>query len=221
MKRIVLSAAIGIVSLTMAADDFIYLTKDNVNLREAASTSAPVVEKGKKGTVFVVEEKQAGWYKGKNAQYGDTPVWISTSVAEEGYVGDVKMPAWNIVRIPDANIPYEKTETNAGGEVHTTWSVTSPNPDFWKDEKPGSEVAALSSISLINKNGSVRTYETNYKGLAYPYYLILTEESTDGGDSYTKLESPIYVYPSIGSESGVYIDGVLFNDADVLNDDEW
>ena len=220
MKGILLSLAIGAVSLTMAADDFIYLTKDNVNLRESPSTSAAVVEKGKKGTVFVVEEKQAGWYKGKNAQYGDTPVWISTSVAEKGYVGDVTMPAWNVVGIKDANIPYVNTETKSGGEVHTNWSFTSPNPNFFHDEKPGSEVEAISSISLINKNGSARTYETNYKGLAYSYYLILTEESNDGGDSYTKLETPIYVYPSIGAESGIYIDGVLFND-DVLNDDEW
>lgn len=136
MKGIMLSLAIAAVSLTMAADDFIYLTKDNVNLRESPSTSAAVVEKGKKGTVFVVEEKQAGWYKGKNAQYGDTPVWISTSVAEKGYVGDITMPAWNMVGIQDANIPYVNTETKSGGEVHTNWSFTSPNPNFFMMKNP-------------------------------------------------------------------------------------
>ena len=221
MKKIVLSLSIGVVSMAMAADDYIYLTKDNVNLREAPSTSAAVVEKGKKGTVFVVEEKKAGWYKGKNVQYGDTPVWISTSVSEESCVGDLKMPAWNIVHLPIAITPYEKMQTNAGGEVRSSWSFTSRQPNFWHDEKPGSEVEATSSISSVSKNGSARTYETNYKGLAYSYYLILTEESKDGGDSYTKLETPIYVYPSIGSESGIYIDGVLFNDPDVLYDGDW
>lgn len=221
MKVTMLSLAIGIVSLTMVADDYIYLTKDNVNLREAPSTSALVVEKGKKGTVFVVEETKTGWYKGKNVQYGDAPVWISSSVSEKGFVGDIKMPAWNIVHIPETNIPYENTEVNAGVEIHNTWTFTSPDPNFWRDEKPGSDVEAFSSIFVVHKNGNARTYETNYKGSAYPYYLMLTEESKDGGDSYTKLESPIYIYPSIGSESGVYVDGVFFQDADVLNEDEW
>lgn len=221
MKKIILSLIVGIASLSIAADDYIYLTKNDVNLREAPSTSAPVVEKGKLGTIFVVEEKKDGWYKGRNAQYGDNPVWISTSVSDKANVGDVKMPAWSIVHIPIANTPYENTQKSAGGEVQSTWTFTSPDSKFWENEKPGSDVEAFSGITVVYSNGNIRSYETKYKGLAYPYYLMLTEESKDYGESYTKLESPIYVYPSVGVESGVYIDGILIKEAGPLYEGDW
>lgn len=221
MNKLFICLAIGLTSLSMAADNYIYLSKNNVNLREAPSTSAAVVDKGKIGTIFVVEETKDGWYKGKNAQYGDNPVWISSSVSEKGYVGDVKMPAWNIVHLQIANTPYENTEKSAGGEVQSTWTFTSPDSDFWKNEKPGSDVEAFSSISVVYSNGMIRSYETKYKGFAYPYYLMLTEESKEDEESFTKLDSPIYVYPSLGAESGVYIDGTLFKDADVLYEGDW
>lgn len=220
MKRCMVCLAIVIASLSIVADDYIYLTKDNVNLREAPSTSAPIAGKGKLGTVFVVEEKKDGWYKGKNPQIGDSPVWVSSSVSDKGYVGDVTMPVWSFVNLPDAAIPYVNVKRSSGGEVHNVWTFSSSNPNFWKDEKPGSAFDALLIISVIHKNGSVRAYETYYKGEAYAYYLKLTEESKDGGESYTKLEMPIYVYPSIGGESGIYVDGVFFPDA-VGMDEEW
>ena len=220
MKRTIICFAIGMASLSMAADDYIYLTKNNVNLREAPSTSAPVVEKGNLGTIFVVEEAQTGWYKGRNAQYGDTSVWISTSVSRKANVGDIKMPAWSIVNIPIAINPYEHTEKSAGGEVQSSWTFTSPDSNFWKDEKPGSAVEALLNVTVVYSNGNVRSSDTNYKGQAYAYYLVLTEESKDNKESFTKLESPIYVYPSEGAESGIYIDGVLFKDA-VLFEGDW
>lgn len=221
MKRSMIWLVIGLASLSMSADDYIYLKKNNVNLREAPSTSAPIAGKGKLGTVFVVEEYKDGWYKGKNPQIGESPVWISSSVSDKGYVGDVNMPAWNIVHLPIANTPYENTERSAGGDVQSTWTFTSPDSNFWTDEKPGSDVEAFSSIFVVYSNGHARTYETKYKGLAYPYYLMLTEESKDEGERYTKLESPIYVYPSIGVESGIYVDGVFFKDADVLYEGDW
>lgn len=204
----------------MAADEYIYLSKNNVNLREAPSTSAPVVEKGKLGTIFVVEEMKDGWYKGRNAQYGDNPVWISTSVSEKCQEGILAVPAWNYVNMPDAANPYVSVERSAGGEVHSTWHLTSSNPNFWNDEKPGSKMEALLNISVINKNGSIRAYETLYKGEAYLYYLKLMEVSNDWGESYTQLETPIYIYPSWGGESGIYVDGVHFYD-DVMGDEEW
>ncbi len=206
--------------LAMAADTYVYLTKDGVNLREEPSTTAAIVEKGKKGTVFVVEETKTGWYKGKNAQYGDVPVWISTSVSQKGMVGDVQMPAWSIVSMPEAAFSYENVKKSSGGEVYENWTFTSSNPNFWMDEKPGSKFDAVQNISVINANGSVRAYETQYKGSAYAYYLKITEESKDGGSSFDKLESPIYVYPSIGSESGIYVDGNFFRDSSGM-DDEW
>ncbi|MDE6547922.1 MAG: hypothetical protein K2L22_02895 [Muribaculaceae bacterium] len=220
MKKIVLCLFAGIASLSIAADDYIYLSKNNVNLREAPSTTAPVVEKGKLGTIFVVEEKKDGWYKGINAQYGDNPVWISSSVSEKCHEGILAVPAWNYVNMPGAAIPYVGVERSSGGEVHNTWNFTSSNPNFWNDEKPGATFDAILNNSVIYKNGSIRAYETFYKGEAYAYYLKLTEESNDGGESYTKLESPIYVYPSWGGESGIYVDGVHFYD-DVMGDEEW
>lgn len=219
MKRIILCLALGVASLSIVADDYIYLTKENVNLREAPSTTAPIAGKGKLGTVFEVEEMKDGWYKGKNPQI-EGPVWVSSSVSDKGYVGDVAMPAFSFVNSPIAAIPYEYVERSAGGEVHNVWTFTSSNPDFWKEEKPGSAFDALLNISVIYKNGSIRAYETYYKGEAHAYYLKLTDESKDGGESYTKLETLIYVYPSMGGNSGVYIDGVLFSDA-VGMDEEW
>lgn len=219
MKKTIFCIAIGIASLSMAADDYVFLTKDNVNLREAPSTSASVIEKGKIGSVFVLEETKAGWNKGRNAQYGDTPVWISSSVSEKGDVGDVKMPAWSKVNMPGGTIPYQNVEKSAGGEVYNVWTFTSSNPNFWRDEKPGSDFDALLNISVIYKNGNVRAYETHYKGSAYAYYLVLTEESKDGGESFSKLETPIYVYPSMGGEYGVYVDGVFYSDASGMDED--
>lgn len=219
MKRILICAVIGVASMSMMAESYIYLSKNNVNLREAPSTSSPIAGKRKQGTVFVVEEKKDGWYKGINPQI-DSPVWVSASVSAKGHVGDIAMPVWSFVNLPDAVIPYVNVERSAGGEVHNVWNFTSSNPNFWRDEKPGSAFDALLNISVINKNGSVRAYETLYKGEAYAYYMKLTEESKDGGESYTKLETPIYVYPGMGGESGVYIDGVFFPD-EIGMDEEW
>ncbi len=217
MNKIIICLAIGLSSMSIAAEEYITLSKNNVNLREAPSTSAPVVDKGKIGTVFIVEETKDGWYKGKNAQYGDNPVWISASVSEKGYVGDVKMFALSLINLPEGVIPYVNSERSAGGEVQNTWTFTSSNPNFWKDEKPGSLFEAHLNTTVIHNNGSIRAYEKYYKGEAYAYYFKLTEESMDG-DSYSKLETPLYVYPSISGDSGVYVDGVFFYD-DVLGDD--
>lgn len=219
MKRFLISVSAVAMAFAMYADQYIYLTKNDVNLRESPSTTSPVVTKGKRGTIFVVEETKAGWYKGQNPQYGNTPVWISATVAKEQYV-DNQIPAWSMVTMPEATVPYEEVKRYAAGEDHTVWTFTSSNPDFWRDEKPGSAFDALRRITSIKNNGSIRSYEKFYKGLAYPYYLILTEESDDYGSGYEKLEAPIYIYPGIDAESGVYVDGAFYRDLDVL-DGEW
>ncbi len=63
----------GFLTLSMSAETYIYLTKDNVNLRESPSTTAPVLGKGRQGTVFEVRESQGGWYKCSSPEYGETP----------------------------------------------------------------------------------------------------------------------------------------------------
>lgn len=209
----------GFLALSMSAETYIYLTKDNVNLRESPSTTAPVLGKGRQGTVFEVRESQGGWYKCSSPEYGETPVWVSASVSEEP-AGETENIAMGIVNLPDAEIPYTTTIRKSGGEETETWTFSSSNPDFWIEAKPESAFNAVKSVSLISMNGSVRTFETYYKGSAYPFYLVLTEESTDGGDTYTRMESPVYVYPSLSGESGIVIDGQLLND-DVSGDEEW
>ena len=219
MKRTLICLTTGITALSMTAESYFFLTKDDVNLRKEPSTTAGIVEKGNKGSVFVLEESKAGWYKGRSAQYGDTPLWISSSVSEKG-IGDSQMPAWNIVNMPEAVIPYFNEKNESTGAVISEWNFTTPDISSWNEEKPGTSFEALQRISVVSKNGSIRTYEMYYKGVGYAYYLMLTEESKDGGETYTKLDTPIYVYPSLQPESGIFVDGIFFSDA-VGMDDEW
>lgn len=219
MKRTAICIGSGILALSLMADNYVYLTKNNVNLREAPSTTAPIVTKGKKGSVFLVEETKSGWYKGRSAQYGESPVWISTSVAGRPAT-DLENPAFAIVNLPTGVIPYVMIQRDSNGEVADTWIFTSPNPDFMQQSKPGASVEASNTVSLAKANGSLRTYITQYKGSAYPSYLLLTQESTDGGTTYNTLSEPIYVYPSMFSESGIYINGNHYID-DIAGDEEW
>ena len=219
MKRTLICLATCITALSMTAESYFFLTKEDVNLREAPSTTADIVEKGKKGSVFVLEESKTGWYKGRSAQYGDTPLWISSSVSEKS-IGDSQIPAWNIVNMPEAVIPYVNEKNESTGVVVSEWNFTTPDISSWNEEKPGTGFEALQRISVVSHNGSVRTYETYYKGAGYAYYLMLNEESKDGGETYTKLDKPIYVYPSLQAESGIFVDGVFFPDA-VGMDEEW
>lgn len=219
MKRILICAVIGMASMSMMAESYIYLSKNNVNLREAPSTTAGVADKGKEGTVFVVEEEQSGWYKGKNAQYGDTPVWISSTVAKK-YEAENQKPAWNIVGMPEAVIPYANVVSTAKDETRNEWKFYTTNISLWNEEKPGTDFEATYTYTWASTSGSARQREIKYKGKGYAYYLELTEQSVDDGENYTKLETPIYIYPSLGGESGIYINGDFFAD-DVFDEDEW
>lgn len=57
-----------------------------------------------------------------------------------------------------------------------------------------------------------------YKGDTRGWYIVFTEKVDDDGSNPEKLDTPIYVYPALSSKSGVFVDGVFFENNE---DEEW
>lgn len=222
MKKLLVTALMVVTTAGMFATDYVVISKNDVNLRQEPSTTAPVVGKGKMGTMMELVEKTNGWFCVINPMIGNEPVWVSASVAQMEVESGSDKPAISLVDMPDAMISYVKTINTKGGSEIDSWSFSSDNPNFWHDEKPGSAIQATNSHTIIRSNGSMQTVDTEYQGIYEPYYLKLTHEKSMFSDSYEKLETPIFVFNSscLNYESGIFINGEKFED-NASMDEEW
>ncbi len=216
MKKFIFALILSVICSGLQAQTLIVLTKNDVNLRSTPSTTGSVVSKGKKGIIMKTSGSKNGWYQAINPQ-NDESVWVASSVCTpvQEYFGE--NPAFNLVMLPGTEYGYENVSSQAGGEVTTCWIFSSNNPGFWDEAKPGSAITATNTTNMVSSNGRMHTIETYYKGVYQPTVLILTEISADGGETYANLDSPIYIYPTvIDNESGIYIDGVRYDDQNAM-----
>ncbi len=207
----------GISMLAMHGQSYVVISKNDVNLRTDASTTAQVVGKGKKGTILPVTEKKQGWYQCKSPQTGEAPVWVSATVAEE--LNDVYdgQPARQLV---DYGFEFSKTSSTRTSETTDTWSFTSGNANPQGELKSGSPILGTETIMFANTSGHARSNEKYYKGVFYPTYLVMTEYSFDPDGEFEPLDEPVYIYPATLLESGIFIDGEIYND-NAFDEDDW
>ena len=200
-----------------AQERYIQLNKNDVNLRQNSSTSSPIVKKGKKGTLLSLKNSKQGWYEVVSLEGEKEAVWAAKSVANEleDYLYNEPFMMAQFVCLPDSEIGYEKTVTKAGGEEHEIWRISSQDPQFWESEKFERPIVAVYSYTTISNNGRMFTNETEYKGTCNAAFVVLQESSIDGGTTWDKLESPIYIYPSF-EPTGIYVDGILYNDQNAM-----
>lgn len=217
MKKLIFVLILTVICSSLQAQSLIVLTKNDVNLRSTPSTTGSIVSKGKKGIIMKTASSKNGWYQVINPQGDESPVWVASSVCTsvKDYFGE--NPAFNLVMLPGTEYGYENISTQAGGEIIICWNFSSNNPGFWDDAKPGNAITAIKSTTTISSTGRMHTTETYYKGIYQPSYLMLTEISADGGETYSHIETPIYIYPTVvDTETGIYIDGVLYNDQNAM-----
>lgn len=215
MNRLLSILSAMAVCLYMSAQRHVVINKNDVNLRSEASTTAQVVKKAKKGTVLELVESKPGWFKAKSYEGDGETVWVAASIAaklEDWHYNDPYMTQQFV--LPDSELGYESVAKFKDGETHDVWFISSNDPKYWESEAKIRPIVARNANTVIYNTGRMFTNDTFYKGKSYPTYFVLDEHSTDGGETWEKLETQIYIYPSFiaNHESGIFVDGKFFED---------
>lgn len=182
-----------------AQQKYIVLHKDNVNLRSEASTKSDVVKKGSLGAILEFVSEQPEWFQAKSAEGAGETVWVSKSVASE--VDDVFTMngpfdlAAGLVGKDFDELSVVWVIPSNGGEVQDRWTFMSKDPKFKEGAGKVRPIEAMESYMQISNTGRMNTQEAYYRGKCYPSYIVLDEGSNDYGETYEKIENPIYFYP--------------------------
>lgn len=216
MNRLLFIISAMAVCFCMSAQRHIVINKNDANLRSESSASASVVKKAKKGTVLELLDSKPGWFKAKSYEGDSENVWVATSVA-------AKVEDWNyntpymiaaVVALPDTELGYEIVTKFKNGESHDVWFISSDDPKYWESEAEVRSIVARNADTAIYNTGRMFTNETSYKGKSYPTYFVLDQQNLDGGGTWEKLESPIYIYPSLipNHATGIFVNGKFYED---------
>lgn len=210
MKRILTFCAAAVVGLAAQADGLKYVTGDNVNMRDGASSSAKVVMKGGKGMVVTPIATEGTWTKVRTLP--GTEMFISSQFLAD--LPDGAIDAYSCVmdrqEAEDALyvIGYSKMESNKTSEATATWIPMA--------EDNSGKVLASYKWEYADTSGRMQTMEQYYTGKKCGWYIELTDNVDYEYKNPEKLDTPIYIYPAYGT-SDIYV-----NDERFFGDDgEW
>lgn len=216
MKNLLILIAALFATYIADAQALVQTMRDEVNLRSAPSTTAPVVKKSIKGQIFQIQGSQQGWHRVMPVTGGDI-VWISQSVVSKApdYVGYT--PAYPLVSLElDLANGYSRRKGFKGGEVVETWKFGPGEDGYFESEKASRQVVAQFEERTVYNTGRMISTEKLYKGTCAPADILLNQISNDGGETWEPLTPMISIYPSITEDtpSGIYVNGTFFEDND-------
>lgn len=178
----------------------VVVAKNSVNVREAPDANANVLMKAPYCTLFELVAEQDGWYEVREAWTG-RKAYISKTVAEvyeSEYVAVTGLSG--IIMTESGSYVFENTEKFRNGESVTSYDF------YYASEADKETVMCLKSDRLTYNDGRMNTYPSYYKGVQRGWYIALTEQVDDEGQTEEMLEQPIIVYREPNSD-GVYIEG--------------
>lgn len=206
--------AIFLASLSVSAQDLVWINGNNVNLRESPSTTGKKVGTAVKGMVFENAGSEGDWTKLKDLD-GSTKYISSkfvTALTPEQRA-DFTTDMFVIIKdgIIDYSVGKNKRSNNGQSEEGETWR-------FMKEEgKPG--IIAEKEWFWANTSGMARANLITYRGEDHGWYVVLTH-LVDPDENLEKLEKPIYAYACLATD-GVIIDGELLKCNSNLHTDGW
>ncbi|MDE5664108.1 MAG: SH3 domain-containing protein [Muribaculaceae bacterium] len=205
ISRLFISATLMLTAFAVAnASDYVYITKDNVNLRESPSTSAKVIGKARLGMVVKPLSQDGTWTKATSLD--GTTLYVSSQfvkpLPEEELSTDYFL--FTPEQKEDAlyNLGFGATTTTAKSEVSVTWILTSP-PD-------NENVCGEYKYSYADTSGRMNTVERYYTGKRRGWYVELTHETDYEYQNPEALDTPIFVYQPYSPVSAIYVNGEYF-----------
>lgn len=205
ISRLFISATLMLTAFAVAdASDYVYITKDNVNLRESPSTSAKVIGKARQGMVVKPLSQDGTWTKATSLD--GTTLYVSSQFVKT--LPEDELSTDYFLFTPEQkedalyNIGYGSTTSNANSEVSVAWILTSPQ---------GKEnVCGEYRYTYADTSGRMNTVERYYTGKRRGWYVELTHETDYEYQNPEPLDSPIFVYQPYSQVSAIYVNSEYF-----------
>ncbi len=213
-KKCMMFAAMAIASMTVMAQNLVWVNGNNVNLRDIPSASGEKVGKAVKGMVFENVGVDGDWTRLKDLD-GSTKYISSKFVTPISKEQMDEFTTDLFVIEKDGIVDYSvgKTVTSKDGksEESETWR-------FMK-EKGKSGIIAEKEWQWANTSGQMRGDSCTYAGENHGWYVMLTD-MIDIDGKLQKLDTPIYVYGCLASD-GVIINGELMECNSNMHTGDW
>lgn len=218
MKKFLMMAVAAAATIGMQAQSLVFVTKDNINMRASAGTTAQIVGKARTGMVFEKGTDGNGWTEiispdGKSAYISSR--FIDSLTPDEVKVYKAKDLMVTPAEASEASYEgaYLINQSMSGGESNSSWIF------YGATEEESAPVSACNIEQLTYNDGRMRTNQTFYKGVRKGWYILLTDTTDEEGKVEDHLESPIVVYPSFSMNRGAFVNGVLY--PDMQDTDNW
>lgn len=218
MKKFLMMAVAAAATIGMQAQTLVFVTKDNINMRASAGTTAQIVGKARTGMVFEKGTDGNGWTEiispdGKSAYISSR--FIDSLTPDEVKVYKAKDLMVTPAEASEASYEgaYLINQSMSGGESNSSWIF------YGATDGESGPVSACNIEQLTYNDGRMRTNQTFYKGVRKGWYILLTDTTDEEGKVEDHLESPIVVYPSFSMNRGAFVNGVLY--PDMQDTDNW
>lgn len=185
-------------ALVLPAGRLVRIDKDNVNLRKAPDTSAPVETTGSAGQYLIWLGEENGWYKVLNYD-GEPPVYVSATVST-----------------PVNTKPVRLTGSKPGEGVKFR------NYTLNKDPQYGFESETFLTFSGDDKTvqmdwfgqatymtGRIVDVDSRYQGSVYPGYIGFTEKTQGYHSEWEPIGYTVRVYGGETPNTVIY-NGVVY-----------
>ena len=214
-KLFAASALVILSTSSACAADYVYVTKDNVNLRNGASSQSKIVGKARLGMVVRPLAAEGDWTKVQSLD--GTTMYVSSQYLKDLPDGELSTDYFLFTpqQKEDAqyNIGYGASESDGKSETSTTW-ILMAEPD---NEK----VMAEMTWQYADISGRMNSVENYYTGKRRGWYVELTHQTDYEYANPTPLEKSIFVYQPYSPTSAIYVNGEYFENYENAFDEEW
>lgn len=215
MKRTIaflFSIAVCLMGLSAYAEQWQYVTKDNVNLRAGASQNAKVVGKAHLGMVVSPVAEEGTWTKVKTLSGNE--MYVSSQFLAPLPMDELKAEYCVISKETRDNaqyeIGYDQFTSDGTSEVSIKWIIMA--------EDNSGKVMAERDYTYADTSGRARASQNFYTGKMCGWYVELTDETDGDFKDPQKLETPIYIYQLYSPKTCIYVNDEYFEG---YSDDDW